>query len=1114
MLSRLMPLALLLAFITPAAAAPALAPDLFAGMAARNIGPAGMSGRITDVEAFRGDPNRIVAGAATGGVWLSDDGGLSWAPVFDEEAVHSIGAVAFHPGNPDILWVGTGEANVRNSTSIGGGIYKSADGGKTWKMMGLEGTERINRIALHPTDPDIAYVAALGTLWGYNEDRGVYKTTDGGESWSKILYVDEKTGATDVKMDPANPNKLFAAMWQFRRWPYKFESGGPGSGLYVSHDGGETWAERTPEDGLPKGDLGRIAVAVAPSDPARVYALVEAEDSALIRSDDGGVSWATVNSEPNIAVRPFYYTELEVDPANENRVYNVESRVRVSIDGGKSFDYIDAIDCCTPSNTIHIDVHAMWANPNDPRHLIIGNDGGVAISRDRGETWRHVRNLPLAQFYHVAVDDAHPYNVYGGLQDNGSWRGPAEIWQVGGIRNHHWQEVGFGDGFDTVPDPEIADAGYAMSQGGYLIRWNLDRGTQRLIRPNPPEPDTDLRFNWDAGFAQDPFDAATIYYGSQFVHKSTDRGESWTVISPDLTTDDTAKQEAMRESGGLTPDVTAAEFFTTITAIAPSPVGKGVIWAGTDDGRLHVTTDGGESWTSLEKTVRGVPEGTWIPFIEPSPHDASTAFVVFDNHRRGDMAPYVYRADDYGSSFKRLVDGDDAQGYALAVRQDLEDGDLLWLGTELGLYLSLDGGDGWMKWTAGLPTASVMDLAIQARESDLVIGTHGRGIYVIDDIGALRNRSDEDFQARLKLLDTTDGQQYEARPIQQSRFPGSGEFRAANEPKGAVVTFIASGGDLPHPDPEKEKARKKTLREELTQKEAESAEEGGDEEAKPEEDPKVEVTVADASGAVIRTFKAPIKQGVNRVIWAMQRDGVGPMPPEEREEDYPPAGPDVPPGTYTMTLGFDGEEIETPVAVRADPRSPYGAETVAANYRARLDLMAMQKTMKAALDRIYDARRDIDTLMTLAEEAAPEDGEEAQTAEGEEAEKTPLERLRADAEALRKTLTEMEERFRVPPKTVGIVYDEDKVASKIGVAFFHIASTLDAPSAASQSYKAVAERALADAVAELNRVLSEDLPLLRQAAADAGLGLLAQTPVARESDGEEGGGDGDTGGEN
>ncbi|MEO1476845.1 MAG: hypothetical protein AAFS13_10740, partial [Pseudomonadota bacterium] len=539
-----------------------------------------------------------MAGASTGGVWISENGGLNWTPVFDDQPVASIGAVAINQQNPDIIWVGTGEGNVRNSTSVGGGVYKSLDGGKTWNYIGLRESERIHRIALHPTDPNIAYIAALGPLWGDGETRGVFRTTDGGETWDKILYVDERTGATDIRMVPGNPQKLFAGMWEFRRQPFFFKSGGPGSGVYMSLDGGDTWKELTEEDGLPKGELGRSAFAISPANPDRIYALVEAEESALARSDDGGVSWSLVNTDYDINDRPFYYGDISVDPQNPNLVYRVGSRVKVSEDGGKTFEYMPAIDCCAASNTVHIDTHAWWINPNNPEHMIDGNDGGIAITQDGGETWRFVSNLPLAQFYHIAVDNDVPYNILGGLQDNGSWRGPSEVFENGGIRNFHWQEVAFGDGFDTQTDPENVRRGYAMSQGGVLYRWDLDTGETRFIRPDPVAGE-DLRFNWNSGFAQDPFDPTTIYLGSQFVHKSTDRGLTWDVISSDLTTNNPDTQ-TFRESGGLTPDVTAAENYNSITMIVPSGIEQDVIWVGTDDGRVHITRDGGTNWESLE----------------------------------------------------------------------------------------------------------------------------------------------------------------------------------------------------------------------------------------------------------------------------------------------------------------------------------------------------------------------------------------------------------------------------------------------------------------------------------------------------------------------------------
>lgn len=1058
----------LVAALLSAPAHAAFDPALFAGLKARSIGPAAVGGRITAIDAVNADPNHMVLGVATGGVWITQNGGLTWTPVFDDQPVASIGAVAINQGNPDIIWVGTGEANVRNSTSIGGGMFKSVDGGQTWQHIGLANSERIRRIALHPSRPEVAWVAALGTLWGPNQERGVYKTEDGGKTWRRVLFIDEDTGATEVRIDPSNPEKLFAAMWQFRRKPYRFDSGGPGSGLYVSHDGGETWTQRTAEDGLPAGELGRIAVSVSAADPERVYALVEAPQSALLRSDDGGRKWQKVNQEYNVADRPFYYTEIIADPQNPDRVYNMATFLRVSIDGGKTFETNPVIACCEPGNTIHIDSHAFWVNPLDPRHLVIGNDGGVAISHDRGETWRFVRNLPLAQFYHIRVDDELPYNVYGGLQDNGSWRGPSAVWVPAGIRNLHWQEVGFGDGFDTIPDPQNAMAGYVMSQGGFLMRYDLGRGEQRLIRPAPPDPDTVLRFNWNAGFAQDPFDPATIYYGSQFVHRSTDRGETWTVISADLTSNDPELQR-YKDSGGITPDVTAAENHTTIISIAPSEREAGVLWIGTDDGRVHVTRDGGASWTRIDEQARGVPAGSWVPMISPSPHADGTAFVVFDDHRRSNMATYVYRVEDYGRRWQRL-DTAAVSGYALSVLQDFVDPDLLFVGTEFGLWFSVDGGGQWTRFTAGVPTVSVMDMAIQRRETDLVLGTHGRSVYVIDDYSGLRDLDSGAFSQRLQVLSVTPGQQYAKNPTASTRFTGSGEFRGENEPYGVTVTFMASGTDLPHPDAERERERLIGLRRQAT-------ETPEDEEPKP---PKVTVRVSDAGGEVLRTFTHPVHQGLNRLTWDMAANGARPAPtnkPPEPDADLP-SGAEVPPGRYTLRLSLEDAEASVPVETLADPRSGMSAQDYAARFQAMLELRAMEQTLVEALERISTTRADLDTLSKLV-------GQRDRLAEA--ADESDLARQIKD---IRKQLDEVEQRFRVPPETRGINFDDDKASTQLQMAGYYVGGSRGAPSATASVYVEQARISLEAAQRALQSFDQGPLADLRQAVEGAGIGLL------------------------
>ncbi len=1056
--------------------------DLLEGLSARTLGPAAVSGRITAIDVVSSDPNHIVIGAATGGVWISENGGLNWTPVFDEQAVASIGAVAIDQSNPDVIWVGTGEGNTRNSTSIGGGMFKSIDGGKHWRRIGLENTERINRIALHPDQPDIAYAAALGTLWGENEDRGIFKTIDGGETWEKILYVDSKTGGTDIKIDPFNPDKLYASMWQHRRWPYFFKSGGPGSGMYISWDGGNSWKHKTEEDGLPEGELGRMTFAPSPAEPGRVYALAEAEKSAMLRSDDGGESWIRTNEDFDIAIRPFYYTEVAADPENADRVYNISNRLSVSIDGGKTFELNPVIDCCAASNTIHIDNHAFWINPADPKHLIIGNDGGIAISRDRGETWRFVRNLPLSQFYHIAVDNDHPYHIYGGLQDNGSWRGPSEVWENAGIRNLHWQEVYFGDGFDTLPDPENSRRGYAMSQGGNLSSWNLDTGERRSIRPAPHAPGVDLRFNWNAGLAQDPFDAATIYYGSQFLHKSTDRGATWTVISEDLTSNDAAMQ-TFHKSGGLTPDVTDAETYTTIVAVAPSRLEKDTIWVGTDDGRVHLTRDGGRNWQRLDERARGVPAGAWVPMIAPSPPDAGTAFVVFDDHRRSDMRPYIYRVGNYGKDWQSLVT-DELSGYALSVLQDPEDPDLLFLGTEFGLYFSVDAGRHWNRFTAGVPTVSVMDMAIQNRENDLVLGTHGRSIYVLDDYSALRGLSESDFRERLKILSVTPGQKYTARQTPSTRFTGSGEFRAENEPYGVMVTFMASGEDLPHPDEDLE--RELSIMRRMASSPAVADKEGGKEDKKP----KVKMTVKNDRGEAIRTRRFPLQQGINRVVWPMNHDGVRPMPgPEPRElEDGLPGGPQVPSGEYQITLSLDssesGSKEETArVTVLADPRSDAGVDEQRRIYETQLALLELRESAVSAVERIVNARADVNTVLKLIENQA------GQTLPGPE-KNSSMKELEEQANKVIAGLAEIEMRFRAPPETRGITFDDDRISNIIGTAQSYVGSSSSAPTSTAETYMDLARQALSQGLEAMDQFMNKDLAEFIEAVDAAGIGLF------------------------
>lgn len=860
-------------FLSLLAATPVVAqsvdPSLLSALTPRSVGPAGMSGRIAAVDVLASDPNVLWVGASTGGVWKSTNGGTTFEPVFDGERVSGVGAIAIDPNAPDVVWVGTGEGNPRNSAGVGAGLYRTMDGGRTWTLMGLERSERIHRIIVHPMDSDVVWVGVMGPAWSDGEERGVYKTTDGGRTWRRVLWVNERTGVGDLVIDPRNPMKLFAGMWEFRREPWFMTSGGPGSGLYVSHDGGENWRRTTEADGMPEGELGRIGLAVAPSDPRVVYALVEAGRSALLRSDDGGASWRTVNDEPGVANRPFYYTDIFVDPENENRVYNLNSRVMISEDGGRTFQAMQG--------DVHPDHHAFWINPRDGRHLLLGTDGGLWTSVDRAATWRLFDNLPVGQFYHVSVDDAVPFNIYGGMQDNGSWRGPSDVWEVGGIRNFHWKEIAFGDGFNALLDPRDAHYGYAMSQGGNLVRFDLRNGERKSIRPWAPDS-TALRFNWNAAIALDPFDVGTVYYGSQFVHKTPDRGHTWQIISPDLTTDDPAKQR-QSESGGLSREATGAENHTTLLTIAPSPVERELIWTGSDDGKVHLTRAGGGTWDDVTERIRGVPEATWIPHIEASKHASGTAYVVFDDHRRGNWETYLYRTENHGRDWENIGRRRGIDGFLHTVEEDPVTPNLLFAGGELGLWVSLDRGERWFKWTHGFPTVPVRSLLIHPRDHDLVIGTHGRAIWVLDDIRPLRALAQnpalvaepvvlfEPPVAYLRTTAATDGY----------HFSGESMFQGETRPFGALVTFWAGG-------------------------------EGG----------QARIDVVDGVGRTVRTFRTTAEPGLNRVVWDLREDA--PTPDEGGGVRGRVQAPHVLPGTYGVRVTLGGLTVEHPVAVLADPR--------------------------------------------------------------------------------------------------------------------------------------------------------------------------------------------------
>lgn len=708
--------------------------ELFGDMEARHIGPALMSGRINDLEMHPNNPRIMYAGAAGGGVWKSEDGGVTFSPIFDEYA-QSIGVVTLDPKDPDqTIWVGTGETWTRNSVSIGDGLYRSTDGGRNWKEIpGFENSERIASIVINPNNTNEMYVGVLGALWSDSEDRGVYKSTDGGTTWEKILYIDPGTGAADVIMDPENPNILYASMWQFRRSGWGFESGGPNSALYKTTDGGKNWNKI--HKGFPPGKLGRIAVAVAPSDNSIIYAVLETEDktkNGLWKSTNAGESWEHLNNDFGLVVRPFYFSRITVDPRNPDIVVKGGLTGSISRDGGKTFKNL---------GPMHSDIHDITFHINDSDLLYCGTDGGVYRSLDGGNTMEIVENLPLSQFYHISVDDAEPYNVYGGLQDNGSWYGPSS--SPGGVNARDWNSVGPGDGFRVLKHP-TKNIIYSEMQGAQNVwRYDVDRNRTKTVQPLQEKGKAKLRFNWNAPMAVSQHVPDRFYMGTQFVHKSDDMGDSWTIISPDLTTNDPAKQN-QEESGGLSMDNSGAENHTTIFTIAESPLDENILWVGTDDGNVQVTRDGGKNWTNVTANLTGIPANTWVYHIEASIHGKGTAYAVFDGHTSGDFKPYALKTTDYGQTWENII-SEDIQDNAFVrnIQEDHVNENLLFLGTEFGLYVSIDGGSNWSQFTNNMPPAAVHFIDQQKKTNDIVMGTHGRGVIIIDDISPLRELGQE-----------------------------------------------------------------------------------------------------------------------------------------------------------------------------------------------------------------------------------------------------------------------------------------------------------------------------------------------------------------------------------
>lgn len=872
----------------------------FGMMEARQIGPAVMGGRITSIEGVNNEPRTIYIGSAGGGVWKTSNAGASFRPIFDKYC-QSIGALAIDQQNPNIVYVGTGESNMRNTVSIGEGLYKTTDGGDNWtKIGGLDSTEHISKIIVDPKNSNTIYVAAPGALWSDSKHRGLYKSVDGGKTFEKILYVNEKVGVADIAVDPSNTNTVYASTWEFRRTPYSFNSGGNGSGIFKSTDGGKTWKELT--NGLPKKPMGRSALAIAASEPNRILAIVEAETTGLYLSTDGGENWKKQTTTLNVESRPFYFSCLVVDPKDAKRVYRPGFLFSYSDDGGVSF--------ADGGGNVHSDHHALWINPNYTNQMYLGTDGGVYMSTDRGASWIMLAALPVSQFYHVVYDMKEPYNVYGGLQDNQSWFAPSQ--SAGGIENADWRNLGGGDGFWVQVDGTNPDMVYAESQGGEAFRSDLKQGKQYTIKPQATKNEDKLRFNWNSPIVIGQKNKANLYMAAQYLYKSTDMGKNWTKISPDLTTNNKAKQN-QENSGGLSADNTSAENHCTIFTLVESQFDENTIWVGTDDGNLQYTTDGGKTWTNVSKNyaASGIPAQTWVSSIQLSSFDKNTVYATFDNHMYGDHKTYVGKSTDMGKTWTR-IDSKEFTGYAHKIKEDLVNKDLLFLGTEMGLFATVDGGANWFMMKNNVPwKALVRDIQIHPVTNDLILATHGRGIIIVDNITPMRNMTKE--------VSGKDVVVFESKPfnITMGRYyvgSNSGEgYNGPNTSQDAPISYYF-------------KDRLNTGN--------------------------VRVEIYDKEGKLVQSMPGTKRKGLNIVRWNMRY-----TPPKTAgggaKTDFGGfVAPTVLPGEYTVKIKVADKTYENKLVMQRDPSSEMSANHMQLQYDAAMNLYHLHENLAKLVDSI------------------------------------------------------------------------------------------------------------------------------------------------------------------
>ncbi len=896
----------------------------------RNLGPAAGGGRVAAVVGIPGQPNIYYVGAAAGGVFKTVDGGLSWKAIFEKEDNASIGAIALAPSNPNLVWVGTGESNIRNDVATGKGVYLSTDAGSTWKSMGLKDAGQIANIVIDPNNSNIVFVGVLGHAWGPNPERGVFRTTDGGKTWDKVLYVNDTTGVSSLVMDPGNPMVLFAGMWQMVRHPWNLDNGGPNSGIYRSTDGGATWKKLT--DGMPEGPIGNIGIAAAPSNPRHIYALVEAKKGLLYDSQDLGDHWREVSNNHALDARPFYFSEMQVSPTDENRVYFLSFNVLVSDDGGKTSR--------VSGRGVHPDNHTMWIDPKDPERIILGNDGGVYVSHNAGLDWRFLNNLPIEEFYQVDADEATPYMLCGGLQDNNGWCGASNTLNRSGIGESDWFTVVGGDGEYVVPAAGTSKNVYADSQNGYIQRVNVGNGLSDSIRPyflgvgDKKPADLKYRFNWTTPIIVNPKNPDEVYMGGNVIFKSTDAGAHWKPISPDLTRNDKTKQES---SGGMVElDMSGAETFDCVLSMSLSPVDSKIIWAGTDDGVIQVTQDGGDHWSNV--TPKGLPEWGRLQQIEASRFEAGTAYAAVDFHEVDNNRPYVYKTKDFGKTWTAINEGLPEDVPARVIRENPNRRGFLVLGTDTGLYYSNDDGSKWTPLKSNFPTAPVYDIKFVKKSHDLVVATHGRGLFVMDNITPLEE-STGDNSFHLFSIQAANHWHF----WNKGGF-SAGSFVAPNPPSGAEVDYYL---------PEELKA--------------------SPEQRRKREGP-VKIVITDADGKMVRTMYGPSKMGYNRANWDLRYAGpkqLNFLPQNAAAEEENPffnrnAGPAVIPGTYKVTVTANGKSETKTVEVALDPRFPNAdVNGFKAQVAAALEVRDETSALNEALNRINSLKKQLSSIEEL-----------------------------------------------------------------------------------------------------------------------------------------------------